>query len=184
MTKLYGGARSRASIVKWYLEELQAPYEFQLLDMQAGEHLQPDFLAINPFGKVPAIAEGDFKLWESGAILLYLADKYEQLKTLEERAIAAQWVLFANATLGPGIFGEDTREKESPRLLGGLNKLLENHNYITGDSFTVSDIAVGTILGYAILMLKISYADYPAVEAYIKRISDRPAYKKAILGIS
>ncbi|NMF58953.1 glutathione S-transferase family protein [Pseudanabaena yagii] len=184
MTKLYGGARSRASIVKWYLEELQAPYEFQLLDMQAGEHLQPDFLAINPFGKVPAITEGDFQLWESGAILLYLADKYEQVKTLEERAIASQWVLFANATLGPGIFGADTREKESPRLLGGLNKILENQNYITGDNFTVSDVAVGTILGYAILMLKISYDDYPAVDAYIKRISDRPAYKKAILGIT
>jgi len=184
MTKLYGGARSRASIVKWYLEELQVPYEFQLLDMQAGEHLQPNFLAINPFGKVPAITEGDFQLWESGAILLYLADKYEQVKTLEERAIASQWVLFANATLGPGIFGADTREKESPRLLGGLNKILENQSYITGENFTVSDVAVGTILGYAILMLQISYADYPVVDAYIKRISDRPAYKKAILGIT
>ncbi|WP_271251965.1 glutathione S-transferase family protein [Pseudanabaena sp. Chao 1811] len=184
MTKLYGGARSRASIVKWYLEELQVPYEFQLLDMQAGEHLQPNFLAINPFGKVPAITEGDFQLWESGAILLYLADKYEQVKTLEERAIASQWVLFANATLGPGIFGADTREKESPRLLGGLNKILENQSYITGENFTVSDVAVGTILGYAILMLQISYADYPAVDAYVKRISDRPAYKKAILGIT
>lgn len=184
MTKLYGGARSRASIVKWYLEELQVPYEFQLLDMQAGEHLQPDFLAINPFGKVPAITEGGFQLWESGAILLYLADKYGQVKTLEERAIASQWVLFANATLGTGIFGADTREKESPRLLGGLNKILENQSYITGENFTVSDVAVGTILGYAILMLQISYTDYPAVDAYIKRISDRPAYKKAILGIT
>ena len=47
MIKLYGGARSRASIVKWYLEELQAPHEFQLLDMQVGQHLQPEFLAIN-----------------------------------------------------------------------------------------------------------------------------------------
>ena len=119
MIKLYGGARSRASIVKWYLEELQAPHEFQLLDMQVGQHLQPEFLAINPFGKVPAIADGDFLLWESGAILLYLADKYAEVKTLEERAIASQWVLFANATLGPGLFGEENRAKETPRLLGG-----------------------------------------------------------------
>ena len=180
MIELYGGARSRASIVKWYLEELQVPYEFQLLDMSVGEHLQPDFLTINPFGKVPAIADGNFKLWESGAILLYLADKYEQVKTLEERAIASQWVLFANATLGPGLFGADTREKETPRLLGGLNKILESQLYLTGDSFTVSDVAVGTILTYAIPMLKMSYADYPAIDAYVKRIGDRPAYKKAI----
>lgn len=74
MLKLYGGARSRASIVQWYLEELGIPYEFVLLDMQAGEHLLPEFLAINPIGKVPAIADGNFTLWESGAILLYLAD--------------------------------------------------------------------------------------------------------------
>jgi glutathione S-transferase len=170
--------------VKWYLEELQAPYEFQLLDMSTGEHLQPNFLEINPFGKVPAIVDGDFQLWESGAILLYLADKYEQVKTSEERAIASQWVLFANATLGPGLFGADTREKETPRLLGGLNKILENQSYISGELFTVADAAVGTILGYAVLILKLSYADYPAIEAYLKRISDRPAYQKAILGIS
>ena len=184
MIKLYGGSMSRASIVKWYLEELQAPYEFQLLDMKAGEHLQPNFLEINPFGKVPAIADGDFQLWESGAILLYLADKYEQLPTIESKAIASQWVLFANATLGPGLFGADTREKETPRLLGGLNKILENQPYISGELFTVSDVAVGTILSYAVLMLKMSYADYPAIEAYLKRIGDRPAYQKAILGIS
>jgi glutathione S-transferase len=183
MIKLYGGARSRASIVKWYLEELQSPYEFQLLDMSVGEHLQPDFLEINPFGKVPAIADGDFQLWESGAILLYLADKYTQVKTLEEKAIASQWVLFANATLGPGLFGEENREKESPRLLGGLNKILAGQFYITSDNFTVSDVAVAAILGYAILFIKASYEDYPAIDAYMKRISDRPAYKKAILGI-
>ncbi|MBD2178824.1 glutathione S-transferase family protein [Pseudanabaena sp. FACHB-1998] len=184
MIKLYGGARSRASIVKWYLEELQAPYEFQLLDMSAGEHLQPDFLAINPFGKVPAIADGDFQLWESGAILLYLAEKFGEVKTIEEKAIASQWVLFANSTLGTGLFVAESREKESPRLLSGLNKVLENQTYITGENFTVSDVAVATILGYAIMMLKMSYADYPAVDAYIKRISDRPAYQKAILGVS
>ncbi len=184
MIKLYGGARSRASIVQWYLEELQAPYEFQLLDMSVGEHLQPDFLAINPFGKVPAIADGDFLLWESGAILLYLADKYEQVKTLQERAIASQWVLFANSTLGNGLFIPETREKEAPRLLNGLNKILENRTYITGDHLTVSDIAVGTILSYAIMMVQMSYENYPAIDVYMKRISDRPAYKKAILGIS
>ena len=69
MIKLYGGARSRATIVRWYLEELGVPYEFVLLDMRSSEHLKPEFLAINPIGKVPAIEDGDLKLWESGAIL-------------------------------------------------------------------------------------------------------------------
>ena len=74
MLKLYGGAFSRASIVQWYLEELAVPYEFVMLDMKAGAHLEPDYLTINPIGKVPAIVDGDVKLWESGGILLYLAD--------------------------------------------------------------------------------------------------------------
>lgn len=182
MIKLYGGARSRASIVKWYLEELNAPYEFQLLDMKAGEHLQPDFLAINPFGKVPAIADGNLQLWESGAILLYLAEKFEQVNSIEDKAIASQWVLFGNSTLATGLFVAESREKETPRLLKGLDQVLAGQEYITGDRFTVADVAVGSILGYGILMLQLSYADYPNLAAYVQRISDRPAYKKAILG--
>ena len=92
MLKLYGSTRSRASIVHWYLEELGVPYEFVKLDMQAGEHLQPEYLAINPIGKVPAIVDGDFQLWESGAILLYLADKYGKTSvSAEERAVFSQW---------------------------------------------------------------------------------------------
>ncbi len=182
MIKLYGGARSRASIVKWYLEELNVPYEFQLLDMKVGEHLQSEFLAINPFGKVPAIADGDLQLWESGAILLYLAEKFEQVQSIEEKAIASQWVLFANSTLGTGLFVAESREKETPRLLKGLEQVLAGKEYITGDRFTVADVAVGSILGYGILMLQLSYADYPNLAAYVQRISDRPAYKQAILG--
>lgn len=57
MLKLYGGARTRAWIVQWYLEELEVPYEFVLLDMQVGAQTEPEFLAINPIGKVPAIVE-------------------------------------------------------------------------------------------------------------------------------
>ena len=75
MLKLYGGARSRASIVQWYLEELGVPYEFVLLDMSVGAHREPEFLAINPIGKVPAIADGDTAVFDSNAILLHLAEK-------------------------------------------------------------------------------------------------------------
>ncbi|ERT03793.1 glutathione S-transferase, N-terminal domain protein, partial [Lyngbya aestuarii BL J] len=104
MLKLYGGAFSRASIVQWYLEEIGIPYEFVLLDMKAGAHLEPDYLAINPIGKVPAIVDGDVKLWESGGILLYLADKYGKMPdSPEKRGEIYQWVLFANSTLANGI---------------------------------------------------------------------------------
>jgi glutathione S-transferase len=183
MLKLYGGARSRASIIQWYLEELGVPYEFILLDMQAGEHRQPEFLAINPMGKVPAIVDGEFKLWESGAILFYLAQKYGNMpSSLEEQADVNQWILFANATLGPGVFVEASRERETPKLMKPLNQLLEQQPFLLGDELSVVDVAVGSVLAYIPMMLKLDLSEYPAVVDYIKRISERPAFQKTIGG--
>lgn len=179
MLKLYGSARSRAAIVQWYLEELGLPYEFVTLNMQEMEHRQPDYLAINPMGKLPAITEGDFKLWESGAILLYLSEKYDPLSTPEQRAEAAQWVLFANATLS-NVFVESTREKEMPRLFSALNQIFEQKPFLLGDRFTVADVAVGSTLAYIPLMLKIGYEGYGAIAAYVKKIVERPAFQKTI----
>ncbi|MBZ8180059.1 glutathione S-transferase family protein [Oscillatoria salina] len=181
MLKLYGGSRSRASIVQWYLEEINVPYEYVLLDMQAGEHRQPEFLAINPFGKVPAIVEGDFKLWESGAILLYLAEKYGKMPdSLEQKAEITQWVLFANATLGVGIFVEANREREMPKLMSALNHIFEQKPFVLGEEFTVADVAVGSYLAYIPMMLQLDLSDYPAVMDYIKRITQRDPFQKAI----
>ncbi len=182
MLKLYGGTRSRASLVQWYIEELNLPYEFVLLDMANGEHRQDTFLSLNPFGKVPVLVDGDFKIWESGAILLYIAQKYGNLGNLPEtRAIAEQWVLFANATLGPGIFSEATRAKELPKLMTPLNELLSKQPYILGNEFTVVDVALGSIVFYIPAMLKIELTDYPAVNDYLSRLSARPAFIKTIL---
>lgn len=183
MLKLYGGARSRASIVQWYLEELQVPYEFILLDMQAGGHRQPEFLAINPMGKVPAIVDGDFQLWESGAILLYLAQKYGNLSTsLETLSQINQWIIFANATLGPGIFVEANRDREMPKLMTPLNQILAKQQFLLGDEFNVADVAVGSLLCYIPMLLQLDLSEYPAVVDYMKRLSERPAFQKVMGG--
>ena len=184
MLKLYGGSRSRASIVQWYLEELGVPYDYVLLDMQAGEHRQPDYQAINPMGKVPAIVDGDFQLWESGAILLYLAQKYGDLHGLEAQAILAQWILFANATLGPGIFVEASREREMPKLFPPLEKRLQNQPFLLGEEFSVADVAVGAYLSYIPIMLQLDLSEYPAISDYIKRLGERSAFQKTIGGRS
>ncbi|OUL36065.1 glutathione S-transferase family protein [Nostoc sp. 106C] len=177
MLKLYGGTRSRASIIEWYLEELGIPYEFVLLDMQSGEHRKSEYLKINPMGKVPAIVDGDFQIWESGAILLYLADKYGKTPLSPElRGVLYQWVLFANATLGPGIFGEENREQEMPRLLTPLNNIFEQQPFLLGNEFSAADVAVGSILSYSLLLLKLDLSSYPAVLDYVKRMSERPAF--------
>lgn len=181
MLKLYGGSRSRASIVQWYLEELEIPYEYVLLDLQAGEQRQPEFLAINPMGKVPAIVDGDLNLWESGAILLYLAEKYGHLsESLEKRSEIAQWVLFGNATLGPGIFVEASRDRAMSQLLPPLNAIFDRQPFLLGNELTVADVAVGSYLAYVPIMLKLDLSEYPAVVDYIKRLSERPAFQKTI----
>jgi len=132
-------------------------------------------------GKVPAIKDGDVTLWESGAILLYLAEKYGKEGTsLKERSIREQWVLFANSTLATGLFIEASREKDVPRLLTSLTKILEQTPYILGEEFTVVDVAVGSILAYVPIMLPIDLSPYPVILDYIKRINQRPAFQKTI----
>lgn len=182
MLKLYGGKFSRASIVQWCLEELQIPYEFVRLDMQAGEHLQADYTAINPIGKVPAIVDGDFKLWESGAILLYLADQYGHADTAKQRAEIAQWVLFANATLSPELLNEATRDREMPRLIKPINQILALQPYLLGEQFSTADVAIGSTLGFFQMRYKMDFSAYPAVMDYIKRMTARPAFQKTMGG--
>lgn len=181
MLKLYGGEFSRASIVQWYLEELQVAYEFVRLDMKAGELRQPEFLVINPMGKVPAIAEAEFKLWESGAILLYLAEKHDQLpNTPEERAKVYQWVLFANSTLTQSVSVEANREREIPRLLTPLNQHFKEQPFLMGQEFSIADVAVGSALAFISIMLKLDLSEYPEVVNYSQRLSERPAFQKAM----
>ena len=200
MLKLYGGALSRASIVQWYLEELQVPYEYVQLDMQAEAHKQPEFLAINPMGRVPAIVDGDFQLWESGAILLYLAEKYGGISSdLEQRTILTQWVLFGNSTLSSAILVKENMAREAPGLLSAIDQILAHQPYLLGDRFSVADVAVGSILAYIPIMLKLDVSaypevvnetkqlmskldlnTYPAVLNYIKQLSSRPAFQKSI----
>lgn len=181
MLKLYGAPQSRASIVQWYLEEIGVPYEFVSLDLKNGEHRQADYLGIHPFGKVPAITDDEFKLWESGAILLYLSEKYGQAPAaLDEKSTITQWVIFGNSTLANGLFLEVVREKEMPRLLTPLNALLEQQPFLMGDRFTVADVAVGSLLAYVPIMLKLNFDEYPAIADYLQRLTERPAFQKTI----
>lgn len=183
MLKLYGGARSRASIVRWYLEEIGAEYEFVLLDMQSGAHKQPDFLAINPFGKVPAIADGDCTMWESGAILIYLAEKFGKMPdSLAEKGVIYQWILFANSTLAMGLTPADNRNEVMARYLQPLDAILQKSAFMLGEEFGVVDVAIASILSYIPMMFQdVDLSPYAGIQAYLKRIGDRPAFQKAIM---
>ncbi|MEM9088499.1 MAG: glutathione S-transferase family protein [Cyanobacteria bacterium P01_F01_bin.53] len=179
--QLYGGPRTRTPLVQWYLEELDVPYEYVSLDLQAEEHRQPDYLAINPIGKVPVIVDGDFNLWESGAILLYLADKHGAMPAaLEDRALINQWVIFANATLGRELFREEQRPQELSRLLTPINDVLSQQPFMLGSELTAADVAVGSYLYYATFLTSLDLADYPAIASYLDRLAERPAFINTI----
>lgn len=182
MLKLYGGAKSRAAIVEWYLEELHVPFEYIVLDLQAGEQTQPNFLAINPMGKVPALVDGTLKLWESGAILLYLAQKYDSSypQTIETQAEIYQWTLFANSTLSQEIFTPDPADNKAEGILAPLNQILKTQTWILGETFSVADVAVGSALAYIPIALDMDLSPYPAMLLYINRLTERPAFMNTI----
>jgi glutathione S-transferase len=200
---LYGGARSRASMPRWYLEENGILYTWVQLDMEAGEHRQPPFTAINPFGKVPALVDDAFhgadgeplKLFESGAILLHLAEHYgrefDGPQGAARRSLATQWLLFANATLAVALFVPSNREREFPRLMTTLNELLAGgRSLLAGSGFdpadgvrawTVADCAVQAYLAYLpVFFPQIDLAPYPHVQALIAAAQANPAYQRGM----
>ena len=188
---LYGGARTRASMPRWYMEEKGIAYDWRMLDMRAGEHSREPFLSINPFGKLPALVHEDpevpggrLQLFESGAILLYLAELSGECSSSAQRSQAAQWVLFANATLATALFVPSNREKEFPRLMGVLNGLLDGGKPLMGGSWGVADCAVNAYLAYLPMFFPdLDLSPYPAVQANIAATQARPAYRK-VMGLA
>ena len=185
---LYGGARSRASMPRWYMEEKGIPYTWQLLDMEAGEHRQEPFLSINPFAKVPALVDDDpalaggrLQLFESGAIpLLGQATLGGECQSAAERGLAQQWVLFANATLAAALFVPSNREREFPRLMEVLDRKLAE-GPLLGERWGVADCAVNAYLAYLpIFFPQIDLSPYPQVQATITATQQRPAYQRVM----
>ena len=176
---------------RWYMEEKGIAYDWRMLDMQAGEHKQESFLSINPFGKLPALVHEDpavpggrLQLFESGAILLYLAELSGECSSSAQRSQAAQWVLFANATLATALFVPSNREKEFPRLMGVLNGLLDGGKPLMGGSWGVADCAVNAYLAYLPMFFSdLDLSPYPAVQATIAATQARPAYR-TVMGLT
>ena len=183
----------------WTLEELGLPYQRNVMSAQNGEHKTPAYLAIHPFGKVPAMTDGDFALFESAAICTYLGDKQNKLipaaGTLD-RAVYDQWVLFAASTLDPvaaRVLGIDFFiEKKDATLIqyrndalesltgmiAALDKELGKRPYILGEAFSIADILLSSSL--RIVNHTEVTAKFPNVQAYLNKNFARPAFVKAL----
>eukprot|EP00879_Flechtneria_rotunda_P001169 GHRR01001315.1.p1 GENE.GHRR01001315.1~~GHRR01001315.1.p1 ORF type:complete len:211 (+),score=33.81 GHRR01001315.1:203-835(+) len=181
--KLYTCPFTRGSTVEWYLKELgRDDVEQVIVDIRKDQQKDPEYLKVNPFGKVPALEDGEVKVFETGAVLLYLADKFGQLKTPEQRATVNKWVVYANASLS-GLFYEDQRKQGiEAALLAPLNKVLADREYLEGGELSVADIAVGSFFIYLSMVTpQVDLTQYPNINSYIHRLKARPACADTIL---
>ena len=189
---LFGGPQTRASMPRWYMEEKGIPYDLVEVSVGAAQNLQPDFLAVNPFGKLPALRDDSvldgndqpLTLFESGAILLHLAEHHGGEGTAAaERSQISQWTHFANSTLAFAIFVPDQKQKVLPRLLKQLDQKV-SRGFLVGQSWGAADCAVTAYLAYIKLFFpQEDLSAYPAVQALIEATQQRAAYKK-VMGMS
>ena len=191
------------------LEEIGLPYEAHLVNFQSNDQLSPAFLSLNPNNKIPAILDPDgpggkpLALFESGAILLYLAEKTGKLlpRDAAARYETIQWLMFQMGGIGP-MFGqlgffhkfagrefEDKRPRdryveESKRLLGVLNQRLASRAWIMGDDYTIADIAtfpwVRNLLGFYEAAELVGIQNFPEVSRVLAAFVARPAVDKGL----
>ncbi len=202
--RLYSWPNSSGTRISWALEELGVPYEYVQLDGKKNEHRTPQYLAINPHGKVPGLVDGELTLFESGAILLHLGGKYGVEKKLwpagggQARADAICWTVWAVADFGnymmqyayhgldsPVSYKPEDRSKACAeynrsqfiRGLDALESRLNGREYLLG-AFSLADIAAVSWLQLG-SMFGIKLDTHPRVANWLKRCTERPACRRA-----
>ena len=197
--KLYGFGPTRSLRAIWGLKELDADFEFVPVNLLAGEHKHPDFLRINPAGKVPVLVDGDIVIPESAAIVLYLADKYRDKgllpANLKERAEAYRWVMFAvteleqplwRITKHTALYPEAKRspadialaKEEFITMAAVLDRHLEGRQFIVGDRVTIADCVTAYLIDWANEQKLID--GFPQLRAYLERMYARPTAPQRI----
>jgi glutathione S-transferase len=198
MMRLHGFAMSpntrRAQLA---LEEAGLPYELVPVDLMTGEQRKPEYAGLNPTMRVPTLLDGDYKLWESNAIIEYIAARAPESglapRDARERAEVSRWMFMNAAHLSPAqahIFAHTMRLPEGERIaklvengraevdrcLGPLNTYLDGREFIL-DRITIADLAIAASLAFS-PMLGIDLSKYPNVQSWLERMRARPAFKK------
>jgi glutathione S-transferase len=198
--KLYGIPQSRASRCLWMLEELGVPYENVPVSF-VGDAQKPDFLKINPNGRIPALDDDGVILFESLAINLHLARKYDAgrglwPKSADDQSRAIQWSIWAMTEAEPPVmrvlmnraFLPEPQRNEAEAQAGEqalqkpvrvLEGFLRDRPYLLGDAFTVADLNVHAVLGWAPTLGKVRFDATPNAAAWLKRCGERPALARA-----
>jgi glutathione S-transferase len=188
----YTNPMSRGRIVRWMLEEVGQPYRTELLAW--GANKSPEFLAVNPMGKVPTIRHGDVVVTEGGAICAYLADAFPQAGLAppsgsRERGPYYRWLFFAAGPVEQAVTSKSMGWEAPPErrmmlgfgclddVLNALEGAVKGRDYLVGDRFTAADVFVGSHLGWGMQFGSIDAR--PAFERYVEKLRNRPAAIRA-----
>jgi glutathione S-transferase len=190
---LYHASPSRSSVVLWMLEEVGEPFDVKLIKLSEGDNLKPDYLAINPMGKVPALKHGDTVITEVAAICTYLADAFPQAKLnvpigTPRRGVYLKWLFFGPGCLEPAVVDRAAPRKEPARrgILGYgdfdmtmdvVAKAVAKGPWLMDEQFTAADVVIGANVRWGmrfnLLPERKEFVDYAA------RIAARPAAQRA-----
>ncbi|WP_428262859.1 glutathione S-transferase family protein [Haliangium sp.] len=188
---LYHHPFSRAATVLWMLEELGRPYELRYVDLQAGEQRKPEFLALNPMGKLPVLTDGDTVVTETAAIGLYLADRYALGRLAPQlddpaRATYLRWSLYAPSVIEPGAMAKASGWEFRPQQAGwgdfetmmdAIERAIGAGPWVLGEQFSMADVIFGGTVSY---LLRFKLLDpRPVLTEYAERLTSRPAAQAA-----
>ena len=202
MIDLYSTATPNGHKVHILLEELGLPYRVHHINIGTGDQFKPDFLAISPNNKIPAIVDADgpdgkpMSLFESGAILIYLASKTGRFlgTTDREKFTTLQWLMFQMGGVGPMLgqahhfriyapekidYAYDRYTNEAKRLYGVMDRRLADSAYLAGDDYTIADIATFPWTR-SFKNQGIELADFPHVQRWFNEINARPAVQRGV----
>jgi glutathione S-transferase len=190
---LYHAAPSRSSIALWMLEEVGQPYDIHLLSLSKGENRAPEYLAVNPMGKVPALRHGDTVITEAAAICTYLADEFPDAGLnvpvgTPRRGVYLKWLFFGPSCIEPAVTDRVAPRKEEQRrsmlgygdfdtVMNVVAQAVGKGPYLMGEQFTAADVVIGSHLRWGtrfkLIPERSEFVDY------VGRLADRPAVKSA-----
>ena len=192
MMQLYWCPRTRSFTALWLMEKTGQAYERVRIDISEGAQKTPEYLAINPMGKVPALQDGDATLAEAAAICAYVAERYPQAKLAPplgdpKRAKYLYWLFFGPGCIEPAMVQLSTKIEMNPvaagwgdaqRVFDVLDAALTTGPWLLGETFSAADILIGSGLNFAVRMFKM-VPSRPSFERYVDACSARPAFQRA-----